>query len=450
MKRRIWLIVLAVAVLFAIGGAALALTVSPSVNLTATELDVEHDNPGVYGSYVVWDTHEDDMGDNFSDIILYNLADPTSGPVAITDDEDSYAPNIDDDRIVYTHDDGEDGYSVRMHTISNPAASDEILASGLSGWELFPDISGNNVVYRAWDEDQSIDVIMYLNLADEAPTPVRISPDGVQCGVPAVSGDYVVFEGDDGSYDKIYLNNVTQFATDAIVITPDDSNDYEWPNIDGKTVVYENDDDAIVYAYNIDSTATRQISLDGENADEPDIQGNNIVYSSAADGDPDEWITFFNLVTGAHTPVSDPDNYCCPDSPAVYGNSVLYLDHWDQPDPGSEDYYDGVYYVKVSPTFDTVPGLTNPINIDEGQTIWQNPYIIKVFPTGGTEIVRVEFYIDGVLIGTIYAPNADGVWECPWDTSLYHSLVRVVAYDAAGDSVEITRNTTVSLPYTGR
>jgi hypothetical protein len=155
------------------------------------------------------------------------------------------------------------------------------------------------------------------------------------------------------------------------------------------------------------------------------------------------------MVTGVYTPVSDPANYCCPDTPAVYGNNILYLDHWDQVD---DDYYDSVYHVKLTPTFDTVPGLTGPINITEGQAITTNPFIIKVYPTGGTEIVRVEFYIDGILIGTVYAPNAEGIYECSWDTSLYHSVVKAVAYDVAGESITIERNTTVllELPYTGR
>lgn len=171
------------------------------------------------------------------------------------------------------------------------------------------------------------------------------------------------------------------------------------------------------------------------------------MYAAEGDLEPDEWVTFYNLATGYRTMVSDPDNYCCPDEPAVYGNNVLYLDHWDTED---ESYPDSVYHVKLTPTFDTVPGLSGPINITEGQIISSNPYLIKVFPTGGSEITRVEFYIDGILIGTVYAPNAEGVWEWPWDTLMYHSQVRIVAYDATGESVELNRNTTVTLPYTGR
>ncbi len=107
-------------------------------------------------------------------------------------------------------------------------------------------------------------------------------------------------------------------------------------------------------------------------------------------------------------------------------------------------------YEFVTIQFDPLPGLSAPINLDEGQVVWQNPFIIKVFPTSNAGIQRVEFYVDDVLIGTVTEPDASGVYSCAWDTAKYHSLVRVVAYDNQGGKVTLTRNTTVALPYTGR
>jgi predicted outer membrane repeat protein len=112
----------------------------------------------------------------------------------------------------------------------------------------------------------------------------------------------------------------------------------------------------------------------------------------------------------------------------------------------------GAYEFAAPLAFVNLPGMTAPINIVEGQTIDINPFTIKVMPTSGHGIEKVEFYIDGVLIGTSTTPDAAGVYSCLWDTSLYHSLVRVVAYDNDGSQIELTRNTTVitSLPYTGK
>lgn len=109
----------------------------------------------------------------------------------------------------------------------------------------------------------------------------------------------------------------------------------------------------------------------------------------------------------------------------------------------------------ISPTFVTLPGSTIPINLTEGQTITTNPYIIKVKPNDDNGIQRVEFYIDGTLICTATTPDAGGVYSCSWDTSKYHSDIRVIAYDNSGNpSIALTRSTVVDpslyiLPRTG-
>jgi hypothetical protein len=37
------------------------------------------------------------------------------------------------------------------------------------------------------------------------------------------------------------------------------------------------------------------------------------------------------------------------------------------------------------------------------------------------------------LLCTVDAPDEDGVYRCPWDTSLYHSDIEVIAYDIYGN-----------------
>lgn len=107
----------------------------------------------------------------------------------------------------------------------------------------------------------------------------------------------------------------------------------------------------------------------------------------------------------------------------------------------------------AGPTFTVLGGgETRIVNIDEGQVITTNPYQIKVLPTDSSGVVKVEFYIDGILICTDYDADADGNYTCVWDTSQYHSEVKIIAYDALGNPTTITRSTTVSLvevPKTG-
>ena len=108
---------------------------------------------------------------------------------------------------------------------------------------------------------------------------------------------------------------------------------------------------------------------------------------------------------------------------------------------------------EVGPTFQELSaGDTRVININEGQTITTNPYTIYVKPTDGAGITKVEFYIDNILICTDTTADVNGYYSCEWDTSKYHSDVKIIAYDALGNSTTLTRTTTVNLtgvPNTG-
>lgn len=112
----------------------------------------------------------------------------------------------------------------------------------------------------------------------------------------------------------------------------------------------------------------------------------------------------------------------------------------------------------TAPTFANLPGTSTPINITEGQYITTNPFVIKVKPTDGGGISKVEFSVDNNLLCTDTAADNNGVYDCSWDTSKYHSQVKVVAYDVSNNaSVALIRNAVVDptlyltvLPKTGR
>lgn len=111
--------------------------------------------------------------------------------------------------------------------------------------------------------------------------------------------------------------------------------------------------------------------------------------------------------------------------------------------------------IKV-PVFASIPGGTAQINIEEGQVITEKYVTINVYPTDNIQIQKVEFYVDGVLIGTDTDADGSGVYSAVWDASKYHSDIRVVAYDINGNTTELTRTAEVdpsvyatSLPTTG-
>jgi len=97
----------------------------------------------------------------------------------------------------------------------------------------------------------------------------------------------------------------------------------------------------------------------------------------------------------------------------------------------------------ADPVFSNLPDSDTNINIAEDQTITTNPFMIRVKPTDKYGIAKVEFEVDDNLICTDTEADADGVYECAWDTSKYHSAISVTAYDDSGNTTIIERNTTV-------
>jgi len=136
--------------------------------------------------------------------------------------------------------------------------------------------------------------------------------------------------------------------------------------------------------------------------------------------------------------------------------NALLINYYNEiivPDPTPED-----------PPLDTTPPVfsdfyegENGINILENQLISSNPYIIKTKPSDENGISKVEFYIDDNLICTDTTPDSLAFYSCDWDTSEYHSIVKIIAYDPSNNSSQIIRNTIVDpslylieLPKTGK
>ncbi len=95
---------------------------------------------------------------------------------------------------------------------------------------------------------------------------------------------------------------------------------------------------------------------------------------------------------------------------------------------------------------DSTAPVIQEVNLSEDQIITTNPYVIKVKPVDEVSgVAYVEFYVDGELLCVDNGADAEGKYECSWDTSLYNSTVRIVAYDVMGLHSEITRDVSVEL-----
>lgn len=98
---------------------------------------------------------------------------------------------------------------------------------------------------------------------------------------------------------------------------------------------------------------------------------------------------------------------------------------------------------------DTTAPTINSINLVENQIVHGVYSIQADVVDSESGVNRVEFYIDDVLKQTA----SSSPYYYDWDTTQYHSphVVKIMAYDNAGNSTELTYHVTVmnELPYTG-
>ena len=58
---------------------------------------------------------------------------------------------------------------------------------------------------------------------------------------------------------------------------------------------------------------------------------------------------------------------------------------------------------------------------------------------GNGKIMSVKFYIDGEIIDEVENPNNDGIWECPFNVSVWpdgNHIIFAKAYDYSGNEGE--------------
>jgi hypothetical protein len=99
---------------------------------------------------------------------------------------------------------------------------------------------------------------------------------------------------------------------------------------------------------------------------------------------------------------------------------------------------------------DNVSPEISDMNLVNGQSVTENPYIITAKATDSAAgIWKLEFYVDGNLLCTDTAADANGNYSCSWDTSLYQSDIEVIAYDLVGNTDTDDLETYVYLAGTG-
>ncbi|MDD4126173.1 MAG: hypothetical protein PHV39_00605 [Methanomicrobium sp.] len=115
-------------------------------------------------------------------------------------------PAIDCDSIVWTAKNGDD-YSVFIYNITTGITSS---LSPKTGYQMYPDISGGNIVWVYYGQtkynfDEGGEIYLYDTVSKKASL---ISPPGEKQDFPKVSKDYVVWTDRSGSAHDIYLYGI--------------------------------------------------------------------------------------------------------------------------------------------------------------------------------------------------------------------------------------------------
>ena len=132
----------------------------------------------------------------------------------------------------------------------------------------------------------------------------------------------------------------------------------------------------------------------------------------------------------------------------IYSWGGIVDPNWD--DTNIVDIYDIDYQPAATPApassnnFTTLPDDNRPVNLDEGGVISDPVYTIEVKPSS-KGILKVEFFVDDNLICTDTSADANGVYSCDWDTTKYHSSIKIIAYYLNGQKITLTRNVEVEV-----
>jgi hypothetical protein len=435
----------------ALSGAVSAATVA--TNTTPTTLPHNAEWPRISGDRLVYESDIGDFTNHIRQIYLYDINSKTTTQIT-NDTFGSRGADIDGSRVVYIRENGDGTYSLMLYTVGSGTVE---LVSGLDasqgiGSNDYPRIAGNYAAYSTYIAGTGLRDMFYVNLTESPVVPHQIGPSDGNHYAPQIAGTRVVYSigGRAGKGD----DDVWMYDINSSVETQITSSNFteRIPAVFGDYVVYSTNaaghwESAI---YNILTQTTQPM--------EPGTQTQG-TYGVDKAGGP--WIVYYtydpilsydhlyayNNLTGKVMTITKPSEW--QDYAALSGKRAA----WTQRRGNNNSLYDvyvGELASDVPPVFVNLPGTASPINVAEGQTITVNPYTVNVYPTDEFGISKVEFYIDGILRGTTTTPDVTGAYSFVWDTFAYHSNLRVVAYNTAGLTAELTRTATVTLPYTGR
>ncbi len=208
---------------------------------------------------------------------------------------------------------------------------------------------------------------------------------------PRVDGDYVVWFGEDGNDQEIFLHTISSANTTQIT---SNSYDDKWPQVARKQVVWYGHDgnDYEIFAFDISTGDTTQLTDNSYDDINPQVDGDNVVWYG---WDGNDWeVSLYNLYTGTATQITD--NTYDDRRPEVSGDKIVWRAE------GSPTYSVSMYDI---PSTDTT-------SLAIGARHWAFPQI------GGDHIVWGSV-IDGYNAVSFYDISTETTTQITYDSHNY-------------------------------
>jgi beta propeller repeat protein len=230
-------------------------------------------------------------------------------------------------RITLTDQVGHSTFATRLIQIGDLAGSETVLADTTRGPKN-PDAKGH---WAVWEDQSTGNWQIYArDLAVSGATPRTLTTGSLAQENPRTDGRYVVWQGrqPDGSWD-VYLYDLS-VSNAPVAVTSSPGVDEINPVIDWPWVIYQTKPTGAatspwqIYAINLETSATTQVSPSTQDELNPAVQAGRVVWEDERDVGQGE-IYFKNLETGVFQRITT--NIWGQYHPAIAGDWIVWQDN---------------------------------------------------------------------------------------------------------------------------
>jgi len=432
------------------------------------EQQIDQITPSTDGNQIVWFNTDD------CNIYLYNVDNQQTIQITNESEQTSASfPKVSGNYVTWM-DESTGTLEYYLYNISTEEKSIISMGEGYRAYFAAPPVIEGNFLVLGKEhivDDSVVDLSIVIYRIAEQTTTVLLSHNSwildynIDNEKVVVADNFIDPINDEDQYDQNVEIDLYDIETlERTQITTVRSEKLS-PKISGNRIIWKDKRDRAtgdIYYYDLEQQSEARITTD-EAVLNPsfDIAGDKIVWIDYRDDPSDRFMSdiyLFDISSSIEYPVieSQSDKDKC--DIVLLGDDLYRIASTDNRNGNIEEWtgYD-IYYTDIefgesgasdttAPTFENLPGDSREINIDEGQGVTTNPYIINVRPYDQSGILKVEFYVDDNLICTDLSADEEGIFSCSWNTSVYHSIIKVYAFDQSGNRSSVLERTTTVDP----